>query len=179
MDILDLTFWQRHRLEDQLKDAETARLFRRTLAVLEASRGKSVAEIAESLGVSRQSVYNWIEAYRQGRDPKALLEGTHSGRPSLWTDDSETILQCLLEHRPDEYGYFAVNWTVPLLREQLGYTTGQSFSEDTVRERLRRLGYVWKRGRYELVPDPELEKKTAYPPSDRQFAASECPVGGG
>jgi len=176
---IELTAWQRRRLKDQLHHAETVRLFRRTQAILDANRGKPMAEIAESLGVSRQSVYNWIEAYRRSQDPKALLEGLHTGRPSRWDDESKAVLRCLLERRPDECGYYAVNWTAPLLKEQLECTTDQPFSQDMVREELRRLGYVWKRGRYELLPDPELEKKTKHSPSNPQSAASNRAVGGG
>jgi hypothetical protein len=43
MDGLELPSWQRCQLEDQLRHAETARRFRRTQAILEASRGKPVA----------------------------------------------------------------------------------------------------------------------------------------
>lgn len=179
MDGFDLTFWQRRRLEHQLSHAESARVFRRTAAVLDASRGRSVAEIAESLGVTRQSVYNWIDAYQQGHDPEALFEGKHSGRPSLWDEEGSVVLRCLMQHRPDECGYLEVNWTAPLLKEQWECLTGRSVSEETLREELERLGYRWKRGRYELAPDPELEKKTADSPSNPQFAASERAAGGG
>ena len=179
MDELKLTSRQRQRLEDQLRCAKTARVFRRTLAVLEANRGRPVAAIADSLGVTRQSVYNWIDAYRRGHDPEALLEGRHTGRPSLWDEDNAASLRWLLGRRPDECGYYAVNWTAPLLSEQLQCATGQPFSSDLVREELRRLGYVWKRGRYELQPDPEFEKKTADSLPDPQFAASNGAAGGG
>jgi transposase len=84
-----------------------------------------------------------------------------------------------MEHRPDECGYLAVNWTASLLSDQMKQATGRSFSEDMVREELQRLGYVWKRGRYELEPDPELEKKTADSPSDPQFACPYGAAGGG
>lgn len=173
MERLELTSWQRRQLEDQLRNCETARLFRRVLAVLETSRGRSVAAIAESLGVTRQSVYNWVDAYRQSYDPKVLREGRHSGRPSIWDEESEGVLRCLMKRRPDECGYYAVNWTAPLLREQLECTTEQPFSEDVIRQELRHLGYVWKRGRYELLPDPELEKKTANSPPHPGFGASD------
>jgi Winged helix-turn helix len=56
-------------------------------------------------------------------------------------------------------GYFAVNWTVPLLQEQLEHGTGERLSDDTIRRELRRMGYAWKRSRYVLDPDPEEEKK--------------------
>jgi hypothetical protein len=53
-----LTYWQRRRLLGQLKAVTDARPYRRTLAVLELDRGRSAAEVAEMLGVTRQSVYN-------------------------------------------------------------------------------------------------------------------------
>jgi transposase len=179
MDTLDLTYWQRRRLEDQLRHAETARVYRRTLAVLEASRGRAVSEIADILGVTRQSVYNWIDAYREALDSTALFEGERSGRPSLWDEQTEATLRYLMDHRPDEFGYYAVKWTSPLLNEQLRCVLGKQISLYTIREELRHLGYIWKRGRYELAPDPELEKKTPDSPSDPQFAAWDSAVGGG
>jgi transposase len=174
---LKLTSWQRRQLEHQLRLTGGARLFRRTLAVLEASRGRPVAEIADVLRTSRRSVYRWIDVYRQTRDPKALCEGEHTGRPSLWDEENEATLQCLMNHRPDESGYYAVNWTALLLREQMEHTSGHPFSQAMVREELHRLGYVWKRGRYELLADPELEKRKTYSPPNWQFAAGNSPAG--
>ena len=163
---LTLTRWQRFRLQRQLRDTSDARVYRRTLAVLESSRGQSVAQIAETLGVTRQSVYNWIEAYAEAADPDALVDAERSGRPSSWTEDLRGLLRSLFAQAPDQLGYFAVNWTVPLLQEQIEHQTGQRLAEDTIRRELDRLGWVWKRGRYILDPDPEREKKTAYSSAD-------------
>ena len=167
---LKLTRWQRLRLQRQLKETQDARVYQRTLAILEASRGRSIAQIAQMLGVTRQSVYNWIEAYAQAHDPGALLDESRSGRPSLWTEDLRGLLQTLFEHAPDQLGYFAVNWTVPLLQDQLWQNTGGQYSSDTIRRRLHRLGYVWKRPRYVLAPDPQREKKTPNSPCRVWFA---------
>ena len=165
---LKLTRWQRLRLQRQLKETQDARVYQRTLAILEASRGRSIAQIAQMLGVTRQSVYNWIEAYAQAHDPGALLDESRSGRPSLWTEDLRGLLQTLFEHARDQLGYFAVNWTVPLLQEEVEHRTGHRLSEDTIHRELDRLGYVWKRYRYVLDPDPEEEKKTADSSADPQ-----------
>jgi transposase len=158
---LNLTRWQRLRLQRQLRDTSDARVYRRTLAVLEASRGQSVVQIAQTLGVTRQSVYNWIEAYTAAWDPDALVDADRSGRPSCWTEDLRGLLRSLFAQAPDQLGYFAVNWTVPLLQEHLQHQTGHWLAEDTIRRELDRLGYVWKRSRYILDPDPQREKKTA------------------
>jgi transposase len=106
-----------------------------------------------------------------------MWDEDRSGRPSLWTDETEAVLKALLAQSPDQLGYYAVNWTVPLLQEQLEDDAGVWFSDETVRRELRHLGYVWKRGRYQLAPDPELEKKTPDTPENRQFAAPERAVG--
>ena len=72
MEGLKLTWWQRRRLGKQLRETQDARLYRRTLAVLEIGRGRSIAEVAQGLDVTRQSVYNWTASYAQAHDPRAL-----------------------------------------------------------------------------------------------------------
>jgi transposase len=171
---LTLNRWQRRRLRRQLAATRDAAVYRRTLAILEVARGAPVAQVAERLGVARRSVYNWIESYREAGDPAALAGASRSGRPSLWTEDLRGSLRSLLaDHAPDGLGYPAVNWTVPLLREHLGHGTGRKLSDDTIRRELQRSGYVWKRPRYVLDPDPEAEEKTADPPPDPATAGPE------
>ncbi len=179
MEGLKLTWRQRQRLAEQLQRAQDARLYRRTLAVLEIGRGRSIAQVAQTLGVTRQSVYNWVAGYAQAYDPRALRDQPHPGRPGFWNEDHQALLRCLMERAPEEFGYFAGSWTVPLLQEQWEHATGVYPSEDTVRRGLLELGYVWKRGRYELTPDPELEKKTPDSGSYSPFAAAQCAAGGG
>src|SRR5437667_7971682 len=163
---LTLTAWQRRRLQRQLRQTPDARVYRRTLAVLEVAQGKPVAQVAHTLGASRRTVYYWIEDYARRHDPADLRLEHSPGRPTLWTEDTRALVQELLTGAPTERGYYAGNWTVPLLREELRHAAGRSFAADTIRRELHRLGYVWKRPRYVLDPDPELEKKTAYSPAN-------------
>jgi transposase len=145
---------------------------------LEVSQGAPIAEVARMLGVSRQSVYNWLESYGRIHDPAAVQEAVHPGRPRLWTTNLERLLRSLMTVSPDHRGYFATNWTVPLLQEELKHCCGAQVSDDTLRRELSRLGYVWKRSRYVLQPDPEEEKKTPYSPANQGLGAPECVVGG-
>jgi transposase len=178
MSRLSLTSFQRRRLQRQLQHTHDAHLYRRTLAILEVSRGKPVAQVAQSLGVTRRSIYYWIEHYREAFDPTALVEDDRPGRPSLWTEDLTALLRTLLvDHTPDRLGYAAVDWTAALLQEHLEHCTGQRLSETTIRRELHRLGYVWKRSRYVLDPDPELEKKTPNPPSNPGLAPPKRSAG--
>ena len=57
--------------------------------VLEVCRGVPVAEVARTLAVSRQSIYNWIETYQDSYDPKVLSDSPHPGRPSVWIDQRQ------------------------------------------------------------------------------------------
>jgi transposase len=177
MSTLGLTPSERRKLRQQLHRTADARLYRRLLAVLEVDQGKLVNEVARSLQVSGQSVYNWIGRFCQQRQPATLADQERSGRPTLWTEERLALLRLLLASSPEQWGYFANDWTVPLLREELRQGTGQNLAEDTIRRELHRLGYVWKRGRYQLAPDPELEKKTADSQKSAAHAAPERAAG--
>jgi hypothetical protein len=50
---LKLTRWQRQRLQRQLKRTRDARVYRRTLAILDYDQGESISHIARRLGVTR------------------------------------------------------------------------------------------------------------------------------
>jgi transposase len=177
MTILHLTSSQRRQLRAGLRQTDDASYFRRLLAISELDRGATVAEVAEQLGVTRQSVYNWARLYEAERQVGALRDGYGIGRPSLWTEELEALLQDAMQQRPDQLGFPGPNWTVPLLQEYLQRCGGWRLSDDTIRRQLRRLDYVWKRCRYVLPPDPEREKKTRYPSAAAGLARAECAVG--
>lgn len=160
MNKMKLAAGKRRRLRNQLRHTSDARQFRRLLAVLECDRGEPVSSIAELLGVSRQSVYNWIDRACRHDDLGDLLDAPRTGRPAKADETFDTLLGVLLTLPPQRFGYHAHCWTVPLLQDQLKKNMGEEYSVSTVRRSLQRLNYVWKRPRYVLVPDPEREKKT-------------------
>lgn len=159
MDALTLTYWQRRHLERQLRSTRDARVYRRTLAVLDVARGEPVASAARRLRVTPRAVYHWVAIYSRDHAPDSLADRDRSGRPRLLTPPDRELLRELLGRSPQELGYFAAQWTVPLLREHLTRRTGRPSSDDTIRRELRRLGYTWKRSRYTLDPDPQLGGK--------------------
>ena len=176
---LAITPWQRRRLEQQLGAALDARLFRRTLAVLLIDEGRTAAEVADILRVTRQSVHHWLDAYLRAGRPAALTDGERPGRPRLLGDDEAAFLRELLRCSPQQLGFPEATWTVPRLQEALRLGTGVWFADSTVRRALRRLDFVWKRPRYRLAPDPEREKKTAHPPANPGPAAARRAAGRG
>jgi transposase len=179
MSRLNLTPWQRRRLRRQLTQARDARLFRKTLAVLEFDHGRSAADIARMLGVTRETVYAWIAIYTQDHDPTALEDLPGRGRHPSLEEDQEHFLEALLASSPQDHGYPHTTWTLPLLQELLEIATGLRVSQETLRRALHRMDYLRKRPRYGLEPDPEREKKTADPPADPGAAAAERGAGPG
>jgi transposase len=180
MNTFTATAWQRRRLQQRLRVAHDARLYRRTLAVLEVARGESVVSVARRLGVTPRAVYHWVGDYARDHDPDALRDRPRPGRPSVLSDPDRSLLRELLARSPQDLGYAAVEWTVPLLRRHLADRTGRPPSDDTVRRELRRLGYTWKRSRYTLDPDPELGgKKAADSPANPPPTAPQRRPGGG
>lgn len=173
MSRVHLSARQRRHLEQQLRTTRTARLYRRTLAMVEIAQGRPLTHIARSLGVNRRSLYHWQQRYMAQHDPAALCDHKGSGRPSVWTPQLRALLEKSLEQKPDQWGYQASEWTVPLLIEHLATQSGQRVSDATLRRQLRRMGYVWKRPRYVLQPDPAREKKAR--PSPAAAAAGAAP----
>jgi transposase len=159
-----LTPSQRRRLEQQLRATPDAGVFRRTLAVLEAAGGRPISEIARLLRTSRPSVYHWLKAFHSSREPSSLGDHRGGNHPTLWTDELQALLAASLEEPPDHFGYQAVEWTAPLLREHLARGCGTRPSLRSIRRQLHQQGYLWKRPRYVLDPDPDAEKKTLDPP---------------
>jgi transposase len=179
MSTLQLTPGQRRRLRQRLRGSSDAGQCRRLLALLELDRGQTPQQVADLLGVTRQTVYNWADRFAARLDPDALIDRDRPGRPEVWTDALRSILRASLDRRPDQYGYPNVNWTVGLLREHLDRCGGQRLSDDTIRRELDRLGYVWKRCRYVLPPDPAREKKTRHPAAIAGLAGPSRDAGRG
>jgi transposase len=159
MNPVRLTPQQRFRLRRQLRTTDDLGSYRRTLALLELDRGGAVTEVALRLGVSRRTVHGWIATYRHHPVPGSLVTRHSTGRPPEWDDDARAILRASLDQPPDHFGYQSTAWTIPLLRSHLAHWGLSGFCEATLRRQLHALGYVWKRPRYVLAPDPRRAAK--------------------
>lgn len=106
--------------------------------------------IAEALGVARETVCRWWNAYTRGGFD--ALPGDRTGRPigsgRLLDDDQARHLQGLLDrHTPDQLGIAAPLWTRRAVRDLIHREYGLWLPVRTVGEYLRRWGYSSKRPR--------------------------------
>src|SRR3954451_22084239 len=77
---------QRRQLRGQVRIAKDARSVRRAIALLELDEGRAVALVAATLGVTRQTLYNWRARLDAEGVPAALRDRSGRGRPTVWTE---------------------------------------------------------------------------------------------
>src|SRR5437870_2194701 len=118
---LKLSKGDREYLESLLKKGKlTAKMFKRATGLLELDRGKTFQAVADTLGVSRQSVDNWRDNY-QREGLKSLQDKPRSGRP-IEIDGKQRAKITALACSPAPSG--RARWDLRLLADkavELGY----------------------------------------------------------
>jgi transposase len=150
---------QRRQLRVQAKHARDAQSVRRAIALLELDEGRAVAEVATTLGVTRQTLYNWRARLEAEDAPAALRDRSGRGRPTVWTEPVRRFVEWSMQQPSEDLGYASVDWTAALMQEHVKTYAGLRVSDTTMRALLHDLGYKWKRPRYVLQRDPDREKK--------------------
>jgi len=142
---------QKSRLRLELTNTANLRVYRRATALLALHEGLPPGQVANLLGISRQTLYNWIITYGGAGENFELADSPRSGRPTLWTEDLRRFVQETISQSPSQLGYEVAHWTAKALQTHLATSRKTHVSKEALRRYLRILGYVWKNGRY--VPD--------------------------
>ena len=135
----------------------------RAQALLWLAEGESVEQVAELLQVSRQTVYNWVERFRQreGLDLRArLLDAPRPGRPPTALGVIDSLIEAVIDQDPRELGYHSTVWTATLLLQHLKRAHGIEVSRKSISLALARLGIRWKRPRHQLALRPETWRQS-------------------
>lgn len=92
------------------------------------AEGKPPEDVAQAVGSSRASVYNWVAAGRRG-GVGALADAPRPAVSTRWLDgDGEQVVNDLLASDPQAHGHHATGCTVPLMHGELtgrGYTVSE------------------------------------------------------
>ena len=121
--------------------------------------GYHEAEMADVLGVTRDTVSRWWTAYTSGGVD--ALPHDHRGRPvgsgrSLSDEQASQIRPLIDAHTPEKLGIASALWTRRAVRELIRKELGIDLAERTVGEYLRRWGYTSKKPqRHSRKQDPE------------------------
>lgn len=156
-------------LRERMLATDDANECRRCSALLRLSEGDSVSSVSREFGVSRQTVHNWRNRFRD-ESVEGLKDHPREGRPTIWTKERVELLKTLLDETPRQHEFQATGWTAGLLQTRLRQLLDWDVSEDSLRRKLHQLNYVWKRFRYRLTPDPDRAKKKTYPQTCHSLA---------
>lgn len=122
----------------------------RLRAVRGCEMGFTESQLADLLGVARETVSRWWSAY--AADGLAALPHDRTGRPAgsgrtLGAAQAAHLQQTIDAHSPEEVGVAAPLWTRRAVRDLIRKEYGIAMPVRTVGEYLRRWGYTVKRPR--------------------------------
>jgi transposase len=117
----------------------------RRLRASEALRsGESLSEIARRLGVTRQAVWKWREAYRRSGSA-GLSRRKRPGRPAKLSAAQRRALPALLARGAESYGFSTPIWTTQRVADLLRNRFGVRYHADHVGRLLHACGLSWQK----------------------------------
>jgi transposase len=115
--------------------ARDAKAARRMLAIALVLEGKGRKTAAETCGMDRQTLRDWVHRYN--------AEGLAApGRPSRLTAEQKAELAALVEKGPDAEKDGVVRWRCADLKRCIEEMFGVKLHEHTVGKQLKALGHV-------------------------------------
>ena len=115
---LNLTTAQKNSLKSLMKNTSDKKNYRRLLAVIQKSNGRTFEDITKEHGVSIRTVQRWISAYLQ-MGTKGLEIRKPGGTKSRITDENREIMLSVLFNDPNIFGYIRNTWSLRSLAKCL------------------------------------------------------------
>ena len=111
-----------------MKNTSDKKNYRRLLAVIQKSNGRTFEDITKEHGVSIRTVQRWISAYLK-TGTKGLEIKKPGGTQFRITDEDRGIMLSVLFNDPNIFGYIRNTWSLrslaKCLREEFGITINQ------------------------------------------------------
>lgn len=137
---IELTETDRELLQVIIKKGSDWRERERAQTILMLSEGQATFEVAKKQGVMPEAIRErrrkWLK-----NGLASLPDQPRSGAPSKLNDDHRALLKEWIDAEP---------LTSRAVVNRLETECGISISANTLRNELKRMGYVWKRTRYSL-----------------------------
>ena len=169
---LNLTTGQKNRLKSLMKDSTDKKNYRRLLAVLHKSNGRTFADISKEHGVSIRTVQRWISAYLQ-IGTKGLEIRKPGGTKSRITDENREIILSILFNDPNIFGYIRNTWSLRSLAKCLTEELDIPISFKHLQRILKKdMGIRCKRPKLELEHGPDYEEGKKQVKNYKQVASA-------
>lgn len=127
-------------LRRALDEVEGSRPTQRLLAAIAYKNGVSQTELAEWHGVSRRTIYNWLDRVDADAIERAVTDERRPGRPGKLGPDERERLDETLREPPRDVGYDEAAWTPELVRQWVRSEFGASYSLPSCRRLLAEAG---------------------------------------
>jgi len=125
---------------------DTGRI-RRLTALVGLADGRPVAELAERLAVSDETIYAWLRAFLLDR--WASLQRRHSpGRPPKLPPAQKQRLKEVIAAGPEAAGYPTGCWNSAVVQALIAREFGVLYSVTYIAELLRNLGFTYQKARF-------------------------------
>jgi transposase len=115
-------------LREHLADVEGRRPTMRLMVAIAYVEGVSQTDLATWYGLSRKTVYNWLQRIDEGALPEALYDEPRPGRPPKLTPEERDALAEAVTEPPAAAGYDADDWSASLLQTHLESTHEVTYS---------------------------------------------------
>jgi transposase len=146
----------REQLQHLTKTDADPRVRRRAQAVLLASEGHPLAEVARLFHTAAHRVRVWGERFvGEGRD--GLADRPRGGRPPKLHESDRVFLERALDQGPQAYGVPVTVWSIRELQALLQRERGVAVSVYTVHRVVHELGFRYRRPRHDLTHRQDAE----------------------
>lgn len=157
----------KRKLQKQARRCRDAALKTRYLIILSLTEGRSPADTASALQISRRTVYRVAARFREAGEPGLVDRREENGQRKL-EDDYLAVLYEVVESSPLEHGWRRPTWTREMLVETMRRKTGIHIHVSTMSTALERIGA--RRGR----PKPTVDCPWSKRAKNRRLRRIRC-----
>jgi transposase len=155
---LNLSRGQKTRLESLTNNTTTKKEYRRVLAILQKSEGRSYEDIGHEYGVNIRSVQRWVAAFIHGGIEELKIKKRPRGLNSRITDENKEIILSALFNDPHIFGYLRNTWSLRSLARCLTDELDIPISFKHLQRITKDMGIRCKRPKLELLHGEDYEQ---------------------
>lgn len=158
---ISLTAAQRKKLQqarDEARRAGCCKMQNRCIAILGCAKGLQVNSLADLLGVTLSTIYNWIHEFLNG-DIEDLKLQVSPGRPPLLTDRQQEELKQMIIAGPAASGFPGACWRTPMIAFLIRREFDVDFSVKYLSEYLHVLGFSFQKAKFNAAKKDEKNRK--------------------
>lgn len=127
------------RLLAALEEADSAKATKRLMIALAYKDGVSVDTLSARYGLSRSTVYSWLDRFECRSIKAAVEDDSRPGRPPKLDEAQQVSVRNALETTPTDLGYEQSIWTPELLQDHIEREHDVSYSLGHIRRIIREL----------------------------------------